>query len=130
MTEPRKVNPTELRETIAPWVPDGVDADEVAAGVALSLTPPSERTLPIVQNPFNKELYAWSAEDASATKLALDLLGELAQGLLAGPAGLINLGLAVKEVVCFLIDLKRHSVRVTDPLQIKMLMPSAQPSRR
>jgi len=101
----------------------GIDADEVLAGVALSLVPPSERTLPMIRNPFKSNmLYAWSEDDASATKLGVELLSQLGQGLLAGPTGLLNLGLAVKEVICFLIDLNRHSVRVTDPLQIKLLM--------
>lgn len=123
MTEQRDISVSELREKVAPLVPRGMDTDEVVAGVALSLVPPSERTLPVVRNPFNSDMaYAWSEDDASATKLALELLSQIAQGLLAGPAGLINLGLAVKEVVCFLVDLKRHSVRVTDPLQIKVLM--------
>jgi len=122
MTEPRNISQDELRAKVVPLVPAGLDTDEVVAGVALSLVPPSKRTLPIVRNPLNSNVvYAWSEDDASATKLALELLSQLGQGLLAGPAGLINLGLAVKEVVCFLIDLKRHNVRLTDPLQIKVL---------
>lgn len=123
MTKPREISRDELREKVAPLVPNGFDANEVIAGVALSLVPPSKRTLTIVRNPFKSNvLYAWSEDDASATKLALELLSQLGQGLLAGPAGLINLGLAVKEIVCFLIDLKRHSVRVSDALQIKVLI--------
>jgi len=122
MAEPRKISQAELREVIAPLVPKGIDADEVIAGVALSLVAPSDRTLPIVRNPFNKKVYAWSEDDASATKLALELLSHLGQGLLAGPAGLLHLGLALKEVVCFLIDLNRNMVSVTDPLQIKLLL--------
>lgn len=123
MTSSREISPDELREEILPWIPSGIDSDEALAGVALALVPPSQRTLPIVRNPFQSGvLYAWSSDDASATKLALELLSQLGQGLLAGPTGLVNLGLAAKEVICFLIDLKRHSVKLDDPLQIKVLM--------
>ena len=123
MSELRKLTLNELREEIAPMVPSGIDVDEVAEGVALALVPRSERQLPLVRNPFkNDALYAWSEDDASATKLALGLFGEVFQALFTGHAGLANLGVAVKEVVCFLIDLKRHHVRVSDPLQIKILM--------
>jgi hypothetical protein len=123
MTEPCKIGQSQLRAGIAPLLPKWIDADDALAGVALSLTPPSERTLPMIRNPLKSNvLYAWSDDDASATKLGLELLSQLGQGLFAGPAGLINLGIAVKETVCFLIDLNRHSVRVTDPLQIKLLM--------
>jgi hypothetical protein len=123
MTGSREISHDELREEISPWLPSGIDSDEALAGVALALVPPSQRTLPIVRNPFQSGvLYAWSTDDASATKLALKLLSQLGQGLLAEPTGLINLGLAIKEVICFLIDLKRHSVQVVDPLQIKVLM--------
>jgi hypothetical protein len=123
MAEPRQITQSQLREEIAPLVPDGVDTDQVMEGVALALLPRSERRLPLVPNPFKSDvLYAWSEEDASATKLALSLLAELWQALITGHAGLVNLGIAIKEAVCFLIDLKRHHVTVRDPLQIKILL--------
>jgi hypothetical protein len=112
-----------LRELVAPLAPAGLDPQQVVEGVALALVPRSERTLPLVQNPFKGDvLYAWSEDDASATKLALNLLSEIVQALLSGHAGLLNLGIAIKEVVCFLIDLERHHVRINDPLQIKILL--------
>jgi hypothetical protein len=123
MSEQRKITLARLREEIAPLVPAGLNLDEVTEGVALALVPRSERTLPLVRNPFKSDvLYAWSEDDASATKLALSLFGEILQALLTGHAGLLNLGIAVKEVVCYMIDLKRHHVRVSDPLQIKILL--------
>src|SRR5262245_55850007 len=123
MPVPREISADQLRETITPWVPRGFEHEEVVAGVELSLAPRSERTLPVVKNPFKGNVvYAWSEDDASATKLALELLSQLGQGLLAGPTALINVGLGIKDVVCFLVDLQRHSVRLTDPLQINLLM--------
>jgi hypothetical protein len=120
VAEPGTVSQEELRKKVTPLTPAGLDPDEVLAGVALSLTPPEKRTLPIV--PIGRVTYAWSEDDASATKLGLELLSRLAEGLLAGPAGLLQIGFAVKDVVCFLIDVTRHSVQLTDPLQIKLLM--------
>jgi hypothetical protein len=123
MSEQRQITLSQLRAEIEPLVPAGINSDEVVEGVALALVPPSERTLPLLRNPLrNDVLYAWSEDDASATKLALSLFAEVAHALLAGHAGLLNVGIAVKEVVSFLIDLKRHYVRVGDPLQIKILM--------
>jgi hypothetical protein len=123
MSGQRKITASELRDEVAPLVPAGIDPQQVMEGVALALVPRSERTLPLVRNPFASDvMYAWSEDDASATKLALNLLSEVAQALLTGHAGLLNLGIAVKEVVCFLIDLERHHVRVNDPLQIKILL--------
>jgi hypothetical protein len=123
MADPRKISPSELRKEVEHLVPAGLNADDVIEGVALALVPPSDRKLPLVRNPFRDNvLYAWSEDDASATKLALNLLGELAQALFAGHASLLNLGIATKEVVCFLIDLNRHHVQIRDPLQIKILM--------
>jgi hypothetical protein len=123
MSEPRRITLGQLRADIAPLVPAGINPDEVVEGVALALVPSSERTLPLLRNPLKSDvLYAWSEDDASAAKLALSLLAEIAHALLDGHAGLLNLGMAVKEVVSFLIDLKRHHVRVSDPLQIKILM--------
>jgi hypothetical protein len=52
---------------------------------------------------------------------SLRSLGELVHALFAGHASLLNLGIATKEVVCFLIDLNRHHVQTRDPLQIKIL---------
>jgi hypothetical protein len=123
MAEPRQITQSQLRKEIVPLVPAGINPDEVMEGVVLSLVPRSERKLPLVVNPFkNDVLYAWSEDDASAMKLALNLFGQITQALLAGHAGLLNMGIAVKEVVCFLIDLKRHHVQVDDPLQIKILL--------
>lgn len=123
MSEPRKITQNQLREEVGPWVPAGLNADEVIEGVALALVPRAERTLPLLPNPLKSNvLYAWSEDDASATKLGLSLLGELWQALITGHAGLVSLGIAVKEAVCFLIDLKRHHVTVRDPLQIKILL--------
>jgi len=113
----------QLGEEIAPLVPAGVDPNEVMEGVTLALVPRSERKLPLVRVPFKSDmLYAWSEDDASSTKLALNLFGEIAPALLTGHAGLLSLGIAVKEIVCFLIDLKRHHVLVSDPLEIKILL--------
>jgi hypothetical protein len=123
MSERREITQKQLREEVAALVPTGIDADQVVEGVALALVPRSKRTLPLVVNPFkNDVLYAWSEDDASATKLALNLLFELGAALFTGHAGLVNLGIGVKETVCFLIDLRRHHVTVRDPLQIKILL--------
>ncbi|CAL74580.1 hypothetical protein BRADO0649 [Bradyrhizobium sp. ORS 278] len=123
MTDQRKMSLSELQNEIEPWLPVGLSAAEVTEGVALALVPPSQRTLPIVRNPLGEnELYAWSEDDASATKLALKLLGELMSALFSGHASLLNLGIATKEVVSFLIDIYRHHVQVRDPLQIKILL--------
>jgi hypothetical protein len=104
-------------------IPPGVDREQVTEGVALALVPRSERTLPLVRNPLKHDvMYAWSEDDASATKLALSLLGELLQVAVAGHAGLLNLGAALKEIVSFLIELARHHVRIDDPLQIRILL--------
>src|ERR1700730_6243159 len=99
MSEQRKITASQLREVVTPLVPAGVDPQQVMEGVALALVPRSERTLPLVRNPLKSDvLYAWSEDDASATKLALSLLRELLETLIAGHAGLLNLGIAVKEV--------------------------------
>ena len=123
MSKPRQITLGQLREEITRLIPAGVHLDEVVDGVVLALVPRSERALPLVRNLFKSDvLYAWSEDDASATKLALNLLGEIVPALLTGHAGLLNLGIGIKEIVCFLIDLKRHHVRVDDPLQIKILL--------
>ena len=118
MTATRKISQDELREKVAPLVPDGIDtATRWSQGSRFRWYHPRSRTrLDRPGIPFKDNvLYAWSDDDASATKLALELLSQLGQGLLAGPGGLVNLGLAVKEVVCFLVDLKRHSVQCRGP---------------
>ncbi len=123
MTDVRELTRDQLRKEIKSMAPEGLDVEEALAGVVLSQTPASERTLPLIRNPFGKKsLYAWSEDDASVVKLALELLGQLVEGVAAGQAGLVNLGMGLKEIVCFLIDLRRHGVWVTDPLQIKILL--------
>ena len=111
---------TALRERISPLIPPGIDRDEVTEGVLLALTPSSERQLPFIKLK-DDALYAWSEEDASATKLGLELLGETITALLAD-GGLVSLGMAIKDIVSFLIDLRRHHTKVADPLQIKVLL--------
>jgi hypothetical protein len=124
MTDTRELTQDQLRNEIERLVPKGVDVDQVMEGFVLSQTPASERTLPIIRNPFGQEfLYAWSSDDASILKLVMELLGRLVEGLASGPhAFWVPLGLGLKDIVCFLIDLKRHGVWVTDPLQIKVLL--------
>jgi hypothetical protein len=123
MTDVLKLTRDQLRNEIQPLVPKDVKVEDVIEGFVLSQTPPAERTLPIVRNPFGqKSLYAWSSDDASILKLVMELLGQLAEGVAAGHAGWFHLGLGLKEVVCFLIDLRRHGVSVTNPVQIKVLL--------
>ena len=123
MLEPREITGVELRQQILPWIPRGLDPDEVAKGVALALVPPGERTYPLVSNPFRRDrLYAWSETDASAVRLALGLLGEIARAVLTGGVDLLSVGVALHEVVTFLIELKRHHVTVIDKLHIKLLL--------
>ena len=123
MLQPRNVTLSDLRNEIAPLVPKDVSLDEVAEGIALSLVPPAQRTYPLVKNLLKKDtLYAWSSDDASVAKLVLGVLAEGLAALLKGDVGLVALGMTVKELVCYLMDLYRHYVEVRDPLQIKILM--------
>jgi hypothetical protein len=123
MTDLQKLTRDQLRNEIQPLVPKGVDAEEVIEGFLLSQTPPSERTLPIIRNPFGqKSLYAWSSDDASVLKLAMEVFARLSEGLVEGHPIWLTLGIGLKEIVCFLIDLRRHGVSVTNPLHIKVLL--------
>jgi hypothetical protein len=122
-SQPREVTLSDLRNEIAPLVPKDISPDEVAEGIALSLVPPSERTYPLIKNYLREgTVYAWSSDDASVAKLTLGVLAEGLGALLKGDFGLITLGMSIKELVCFLMDLYRHYVTVRDPLQIKILM--------
>jgi hypothetical protein len=67
-------------------------------------------------------VYAWRESDASVTKTALEVLSQLGQSFLLGPSGIANLGVALKELVCFLIELRRQRVRVSDPIEISVLL--------
>ncbi len=113
----------QLRKEIQPLVPKNVDPEEVIEGFLLSQTPPSGRTLPIIRNPFGeKTLYAWSSDDASVLKLVMEVFAHLSEGVVEGHPICLTLGIGLKEIVCFLIDLRHHGVSVTNPLQVKVLL--------
>jgi hypothetical protein len=67
-------------------------------------------------------VYAWREEDASATKLALEVFAQLFGSVVSGPAAIASLGIAIKELVAFLVVLHRHRVRIDDPLKIAVLL--------
>jgi len=113
----------QLGERLRSYIPGNADADQVIAGVLLALRPPEEQTRPIEGDLFHKDVvYAWHESDASVTKMALEVLGELGEAFLEGPIGIKNLGFALKELVCFLIKLYRHRVRVSDPVEVSVLL--------
>ena len=113
----------QLDKRLRPSIPNGADADQVMAGVLLALTPPEERTRPIERGIGEPNVvYAWRESDASVTRVAFDVLKDLGQSVLLGPKGIAKLGVALKELVCFLIDLHRHRVRVVDPEEISVLL--------
>jgi hypothetical protein len=123
MTDTRELTRDQLRDQIEPLVPKGLDAEEITEGFLLSQIPASQRTRPIIPNPFGqKSLYAWSEDDASVLKLVMELLGRLVEGVGSGQAFWVPIGLGVKDIVCFLVDLRRHGVWVTDAMQIKVLL--------
>lgn len=118
-----RINQSQLLEMVAPFVPEGVNPEEVASGVGIALTPPEDLTLPVESDLFRRNvLYAWREEDASATKLTLDVLGHVWGAAMSGSGGIVNLGIAIKELVAFLIQLHRHRVRIDDPLKIALLL--------
>jgi hypothetical protein len=118
-----RISREQLLELVAPFVPQGVAPEEVASGVGIALTPPGDLTLPLERDLFHWKdvVYAWREEDASATKLALEVLGEVWGALISGPEGVVHLGIAIKELVAFLVELHRHRVRIDDPLKIAVL---------
>lgn len=124
MTEPmEQLTREQLSKRLRSAIPPGVDADQVMAGVMLALRPPEERTRPIERGLGESNVfYAWHESDASVTKMALEVLSQLGQSLLLGPSGIVKLGVALKELVCFLIELHRHRVRVSDPVEVSVLL--------
>src|SRR6185369_17349050 len=64
-------------------------------------------------------LYAWHESDASITKTALEVLSELGLSFISGA---VTLGVALKPLVCFLVELHRHRVRVSDPTEVSTLL--------
>jgi hypothetical protein len=89
----------------------------------MALTPPKDLTLPVERDLVRRNvLYAWREEDASATKVALDVLAQLWGAAVSGTGGFANLGVAIKDLVAFLVNLHRHRVRIDDPLKIAVLL--------
>jgi hypothetical protein len=113
----------QLADRLSASLPVWVSPSEAISGVILSTRKPEERTR-AVEKSLNEAgvVYAWREEDASATKLAFDVLGHLGEAAVTGSHGIVKLGFALKELVSFLMDLGRHRVRLTDPLEISLLM--------
>src|SRR5262249_51321587 len=113
----------QISDRVRPWLPNWVSADEATSGVLLSLRPPDQRTR-AVEKSLNEPgvVYAWREEDASATKLAFEVLAHLGEAVVTGPHGILKLGFALKDLVCFLIDLHRHRVRISDPVEVSVLL--------
>jgi len=112
----------QLGERLRASIPSGMDPDQVLAGVLLTLKDPGERTRPIAHQIGKPVIYAWHESDASATNTALDVLAQLGLSTLLGPAGIGNLGVALKELVSFLVKLHRHRVRVSDPVEVSVVL--------
>jgi hypothetical protein len=113
----------QLKEQLSASIPNDMNIDQVMAGVLLALKPPDERTRPVELGIGKPDVvYAWHESDASVTKLALEVLAQLGLSFLSGPSGVANLGVALKELVCFLVQLNRHRVRVSDPIEISVLL--------
>lgn len=118
-----RISRDQLLELVASYVPEGMDPEEVASGIGMALTPPGDLTLPVERDLLRRHVvYAWREEDASATKLALEVLGHLWGAAMAGSGGIVNLGVAIKELVAFLVTLHRQRVRIDDPLKIAVLL--------
>lgn len=114
---------SQLKERLQASIPNDMDVDQVMAGVVLSLKPPKERTRPVELGIGEPDVvYAWHDSDASVTKMALEVLAQLGLSFLLGPSGIANLGVALKELVLFLIQLKRHRVRISDPVEVSVLL--------
>lgn len=112
----------QLTERLGSFIPNGADKDQVIAGVILSLKSSEEKIRPLERGLLESGVvYAWHESDASVTKLALDVLGELGLSFFESN-GLSNLGSALKELVCFLIQLHRHRVRVSNPVEVSVLL--------
>jgi hypothetical protein len=118
------ISGAKLLEMAAKAAPEGVDPNAVAFGIAMAITPPEELVLPVEQDllHWGKVIYAWHEEDASATDLALEVLPHILGVFKPGPEGLISLGVSLKELVAFLVNLHRHRVRIADPLKIAVLL--------
>ncbi len=113
----------QLKKRLKASIPNDMDVDEIMAGVMIALRSPAERTRPIELGIGKSDVvYAWHESDASVTKMALEVLTQLGLSFISGPSGVANLGVALKELVCFLIRLNRHRVRVTDPVEVSVLL--------
>jgi hypothetical protein len=124
MNEPtERLTRQQLINRIQNSIPDQMDADQVIDGVILALKPAEERTRPLERGIGRSGVvYAWHESDASVTNMALEVLTQLGLSFLTGPAGVANLGVALKELICFLIQLNRHRVRVSDPVEVSVLL--------
>lgn len=124
MNEPAEwLTRQQLENRLHKSIPDEMDVDQVMEGVLLALKPVEEHTRPIERGIGRSDVvYAWHDSDASVTKMALEILTQLGLSFLSGPVGIANLGVALKELVCFLIQLNRHRVRVSDPVEVSVLL--------
>jgi hypothetical protein len=114
----------QVAERLRSSIPKGVDANQVIDGVLLSLTPPDQRTRPIERDlgaalGNRKVLLAWYEADASIIKTALEVLSELGLSFISEA---MHWGVALKPLVCFLVELHRHRVRVSDPTEVATLL--------
>jgi len=107
----------QFRAEFDQWIPSQAPTDEVIAGVASAL---SDRTRPIERGLGDSEtLYAWSSEDVPVVQPALKLLGELISGGFLSPK---FLGVALSELVAFLIKLRKNRAEIRDPKLIAVLL--------
>jgi len=119
----KMLTPEQLEEELGPSIPEGLNTKDVIDGVILALTPVQERTRAIDKDLFKRGVvYARYESDVPVIKTALEVLAHLGESLLLGPAGIAHMGLAVKELVVFLIELYRHRVRVSDPVEVSVLL--------